>query len=32
MLSAEEMERRLAEIARINRIEGTANWMPGTAR
>lgn len=28
MLSAAEMERRLSEIARINRIEGTAQWLP----
>jgi uncharacterized SAM-binding protein YcdF (DUF218 family) len=28
LLSAEEMERRLSEIARINRLEGTAQWLP----
>lgn len=28
MMSAEEMERRLSEIARIDRIEGTAQWLP----
>jgi hypothetical protein len=28
LMSAEEMERRLSEIARINRIEGTAQWLP----
>lgn len=28
VMSADEMERRLSEIARINRIEGTAEWLP----
>jgi hypothetical protein len=28
MMTAEEMERRLSEIARINRMEGTAQWLP----
>ncbi|MEX0906847.1 MAG: YdcF family protein [Gemmatimonadota bacterium] len=28
MMSAQEMEARLSEIARINRIEGTAQWLP----
>lgn len=31
MMSAEEMERRLSEIARIDRIEGTAQWLPRAA-
>lgn len=32
MMTEPEMERRLSEIARINRIEGTAQWLPGVAR
>ena len=28
MMSADEMEARLSEIARINRLEGTAHWLP----
>jgi uncharacterized SAM-binding protein YcdF (DUF218 family) len=28
LMSAQEMDRRLSEIARINRIEGTAAWLP----
>jgi uncharacterized SAM-binding protein YcdF (DUF218 family) len=28
LLPEHEMERRLSEIARINRIEGTAQWLP----
>ena len=31
MMSAQEMETRLSEIARINRIEGTAQWLPRPA-
>lgn len=31
MMSAQEMETRLSEIARINRIEGTAQWLPRAA-
>ena len=31
LMSADEMERRLSEIARINRIEGTAQWLPRPA-
>lgn len=31
MMSAQEMETRLSEIARINRIEGTAQWLPRLA-
>ncbi|MGH7446915.1 MAG: YdcF family protein [Longimicrobiales bacterium] len=31
LMSPHEMERRLSEIARINRIEGTAQWLPRAA-
>jgi hypothetical protein len=31
LMSAQEMDRRLSEIARINRIEGTAAWLPRPA-
>jgi uncharacterized SAM-binding protein YcdF (DUF218 family) len=31
LLPEHEMERRLSEIARINRLEGTAQWLPRAA-